>query len=354
MKKKILAVMLSVAMVASLAGCGADNGNSGSEEAVASGEQVANSESMEPSDPVTLVYAEMNPLDTIAGEMAVAFKEKVEELSDGNITIDIQHSGVLGDEPTVVKSMTSGDDTIDMARISPNALAGYGGDKSQLLSLPFMFASHEHFWNFASSDLADEILTEPSENGSGIRGLFYGEEGFRHFFTSKEITGVEDFIGMKIRVSNDPIMNGMVQGLGAMPMVVSFNELYIALQNELVDAAEQPIANYKSNAFQEVAPTLILDGHTLGTMQVIITDTAWDSLTSQQQEWLEEAGDYASSYNRQMAEEAEQKALEELKAEGVTIIEVEDIAPWQAACSNVIENNIAGKEGLYQQIQDMK
>ena len=339
MKRKILAMLLCVAMVTSLAGCG-KNGEGG--------------EPVEKSEPVTLVYAEMNPLDTIAGEMAVAFKEKVEEISEGNITIDIQHSGVLGDETTIVEAMMNGDDTIDMARISSTALTSHGGEKSKLLSLPFIFESHEHFWNFASSGLADEILAEPSENGSGIRGLFYGEEGFRHFFTFNEVTGIEDFVGMKIRVANDPIMNGMVQALGASPMVVSFNELYIALQNEIVDAAEQPIANYKSNAFQEVAPTLILDGHTLGTMQVIITDEAWNSLSVEQQKWLEEAGDYASSYNRQIAEEAEKEALEELKAEGVTIIEVEDITPWKEACSSVIENNIVGKENLYQQIQDMK
>ncbi|MBQ7918929.1 MAG: TRAP transporter substrate-binding protein [Lachnospiraceae bacterium] len=339
MKQKILSMLLCVAMVTSLAGCGKD------EETL---------EPVEKSEPVTLVYAEMNPLDTIAGETAVAFKEKIEEISGGNITIDIQHSGVMGDETTVVEAMMKGGSTMDMARISSTALTSHGGEKSKLLSLPFTFTSHEHFWNFASSDLADEILGEPSKNGSGIRGLFYGEEGFRHFFTNQEITGIEDFMGMKIRVSNDPIMNGLVQGLGAIPMVVSFNELYIALQNELVDAAEQPLINYKSNAFQEVASTVILDGHTLGTMQVIITDEAWNNLSTQQKQWLEEAGDYASSYNRQIAEAAEKKALEELKAEGVTIIEVDDITPWKEACNSVIENNIAGNESLYQQIQDMK
>ncbi len=337
MKRKILAMLLSVVMVTSLAGCGNEEG-----------------ESIEKSEPVTLVYAEMNPLDTIAGEMAVAFKEKVEEISGGNITIDIQHSGVLGDETTIVEGMINGDTTIDLARISPTALTSHGGEKSKLLALPYLFTSHEHFWNFASSALADEILAEPAENGKGIRGLFYGEEGFRHFFTSKEVTGIDDFVGMKIRVSNDPIMNGMVQALGGTPMVVSFNELYIALKNNLVDAAEQPLINYKSNAFPEVASTLILDGHTLGTMEVIISDATWNKLSNQQKEWLEEAGDYASSYNRRIAEEEEKKALEELKADGVNIVEIKNTSAWVEACDSVIQNNIAGMEAMYQQIKDMK
>lgn len=336
MKRKILTILLSVAMLTSFAGCGKEVGKE------------------EKSEPVTLVYAEMNPLDTIAGQTAVAFKEKVEEISDGNITIDIQHSGVLGDETTVVKAMAGGDDSIDLARISPIALNSYGVKKAKLLELPYVFTSHEHFWTFASSKLADEILAEPAEMGKNFRGLFYGEEGFRHFFTSKDVTGIEDFVGMKVRVSNDSVVNGMVQSLGGTPVVVSFNELYLALQNELVDAAEQPLINYKSNAFAEVASTLIMDGHTLGTMEVIISEATWNNLSDQQRDWLKEAGDYAASYNRKIAEEEEKKALEELKADGVNIVEVKDISPWREACESVIQNNLAGMEDLYQQIVDMK
>ena len=125
---------------------------------------------------------------------------------------------------------------------------------------------------------------------------------------------------MKLRVSNDPIMNGMVEGLGASPTVVSFNELYSALQTGVVDGAEQPIANYSSNAFQEVAPNLILDGHTLGAIQVIITDEAWDKLTEEQQNILVEAGKAASQFNRTISEEAENKVLEELKADGINVL----------------------------------
>ena len=304
--------------------------------------------------PVTLVYAEVNPLDTIVGQTATAFKEKVEELSGGSITIDIQASGVLGSENDVLDTMLGGGGTIDMSRISAFALTSYGGQKSMLLSLPYTFVSREHFWNFATSDLAQEFLMEPQENGSGVRGLFYGEEGFRHFFTTKEISGIEDLAGMKLRVSNDPVMNGLVEGLGASPTVVSFGELYSALQTGVVDGAEQPIANYKPNAFPEVAPNLILDGHTLGAIQVIITDAAWDKLSENQQNIIMEAGEYASNFNRELSAGEEEKVLEQLKADGVNVIEVEDLTPWQAAVADVISENTKGMEDLYQQIVDMQ
>jgi TRAP-type C4-dicarboxylate transport system substrate-binding protein len=233
-------------------------------------------------------------------------------------------------------------------------LTSYGGEKSKLLAIPFTFVNRDHFWSFATSDLAPEFLLEPHENGSGVRGLFYGEEGFRHFFSSKKLDSIEDLKGMKIRVSVDPVMTGMVKALGASPTVVSFGELYSALQTGVVDAAEQPIANYKANSFQEVAPTMILNGHTLGAIQVIITDDAWDKLSKEQQNMLTEAGKYASEYNRQISEDAENQVIEDLKAEGVKLVEVDDVKPWQEACKDIIEAESAQYSDLYQQILDMQ
>ncbi|MCD8104840.1 MAG: TRAP transporter substrate-binding protein [Lachnospiraceae bacterium] len=327
MKKKFMALVLGMSMVmsASMMASAAD---------------------------VTLTMAEVNPADTIVGQMDQAFADKVAELSDGTIEINIMFSGVLGAEEDVLDTMLGGGGTIDISRISAFALTSYGGEKSMLLSLPYTFESREHFWAFATSDLAQEFLLEPVENGTGIRGLFYGEEGFRHFFTVDEISGIEDLAGMKIRVSNDAIMNGLVEGLGASPTVVSFTELYSALQTGVVDAAEQPIANYQSNAFPEVAPYLILDGHTLGAVQVVITDDAWNSLTEEQQAIITEAGEYASNYCREISESAENEVLEELIADGVTVIEVDDLTPWQEAVADLVAENIVGQEDLYQQLLD--
>ena len=242
------------------------------------------------SDPkVTLVYAEVNPLDTIVGQTGSHFKEKVEELTGGSVVVDVQASGVLGSENDVLDAILGGSTSIDISRISAFALTSYGCNKSKLLSIPFTFENRAHFWNFANSELAPEFLNEPQELGLPVRGIFYGEEGFRHFFTVKPVSGIADFKGLKLRVSNDPVMNGMVEGLGANPTVVSFGELYSALQTGVVDGAEQPIANYKSNAFPEVANNLILDGHTLGAVQAVITDNAWNKLTENQQAAVMEA-----------------------------------------------------------------
>ena len=333
MKKRTIAIALTSAMIISAFGGFTAQAADASE------------------DPeVTLVMAEVNPLDTIVGMTDQFFVDKVEELSGGSVHIDLQASGVLGSENDVLDLMLGGDNSINLSRISAFALSGYGCNKATLLTIPFTWESRDHFWNFVDSDLSAEFLSEPSEAGLGVTGIFYGEEGFRHFFFKDEVSGIDDLKGMKIRVSNDPIMTGMVEGLGASATVVSFGELYSALQTGVVDAAEQPIANYKSNSFQEVAPTLLLDGHTLGAIQVIISEDSLNQLTEAQQEAIFAAGKEAEAYNREISAEKEQEVLDSLKDEGCNVVEVEDLEPWREACAEVIEENTSSQADLYDEL----
>ena len=375
MKKRFLSLALSAAMVASLAGCGlkspetaattAAATEAAAETTAAATEAAAETPAEAKADAatadvpdasgdpeVTLVYAEVNPLDTIVGQTDTAFKEKVEELSGGSIKVDLQASGVLGAEADVLDAMLGHSGTVDMARLSASSLTNYGATKASLLALPYVFSSREHFWNFAKSDVAQEFLSETEDLGLGIKGLTYGEEGFRHFFTVKPVNTMEDLKGMKLRVSSDPVMVGTVESFGANATVVAFTELYSALQTGVVDGAEQPIANYKSNAFPEVAPNLILDGHQLGLIEIVITNDAWDKLTEAQQACVTAAADYAADFNANLSASKEAEVLDELKADGVNVVEVEDKTPWQDAVKDVVANAIKGNEDLYQKILD--
>lgn len=343
--KKFPALVLVLLMILSLAACG--SAEAGPSAAASDGDPTND-------PPVTLVYAEVNPLDTIAGQMATEFKTQVERLSGGTVTIDIKSIGVLGSEEEVLDDMLSGGTTADMARISAFALTSHGCGKAMLLSVPYTWESREHWWKFAGSDLAKEFLGEPKEmeNPLPIRGIFYGEEGFRHFFTVKPVRMMEDLTGMKLRISSDPVMNGMVKSLGAEPCVVDFEELYAALQSGAVDGAEQPIANYKSNVFPQVAGNLILDGHTLGAIQVVISDLGWEKLTADQQAVLYEAGALAQEFNAALSESAERSALEGLLAEGCNVVEVPDKSKWVRACAPVIAGYTESQAELYQKLLD--
>ena len=358
-RRSFMAVAGAAAAAVALTACGGSKSGSTSTAASTSTSTAASAAAGDAAaaanDPkVTLVYAEVNPLDTIVGQTGSHFKEKVEELSGGSVVVDVQASGVLGSENDVLDAILGGSTSIDISRISAFALTSYGCNKSKLLSIPFTFNNRAHFWNFANSDLAPEFLNEPQELGLPVRGLFYGEEGFRHFFTVKPVAAIGDLKGMKLRVSNDPVMNGMVEGLGANPTVVAFGELYSALQTGVVDGAEQPIANYKSNAFPEVANNLILDGHTLGAVQAVITDNAWGKLTANQQAAVMAAAADTQKFNADLSETAENKVLDELRSSGCNVVDVDDKTPWQEACAKVIKDNTSDQAELYQKLLDMK
>ncbi len=313
---------------------------------------------------ITLTYAEVNPVPTtleenaekgsVVSDVAWAFKTKLEELSGGEIVVDLQGGGVLGSEKDVLANILGGDTSADIVRISAFALNQYGAKKSVFLTLPYVFGSEEHYWKFVKSDLAKEMLAEAKEVGQPWTGLAYGEEGYRHFFSKVDIKTIEDLKGLKIRVSDDPIMTGLLQGLGAAFTPVSFGELYSALQTGVVDCAEQPITNYLSNSFQEVAPYMLRDGHTLGTIELIATDSCFDKLTDEQKAMVQEAADYAMAECEKSVMARQEEAYNKLIEMGCTVNEVEDKTVWQEATKAVLEANIAGMEDIYEAIMALK
>jgi len=285
--------------------------------------------------------------------MDMAFKRHVEELSKGSIKIDLQCSGILGDEAQVMDLILNSDSSIQLARVSAS-LAPYGGQKSRLLTIPYTFENDEHFWKFAASPLAEEILSEPYDIALGVRGLFYAEEGFRHFFSTTKISSIKEMKEKKVRVSSSQVLHNLVKSLDATPVTVPFTDLYASMQTGMTDVAEQPLSNYLSNSFYEVAPYVILDGHMLGAVQVVINSNVWDSLTEKQQNILKRSGEYASNYCHQIVTDTNNKALIALKENGVTVTDVPDKKAWQDSCNKMIKESSKDYPYLYEEIRKLK
>lgn len=354
--QKITALFMAAALaVTMLAGCGksSDNGTTGTDTPAVENEEGTSEGGTElAADSVILTYAEVNSADSLDGKVAAFFKEKVEELSGGTVSIDIQASGVLGTENDILDGMTTNSGTVDLCRISIFDLNNYGCSKASLMGLPFIWESRDHYWKFTETDLAQEILDEPSVNGLGIQGLFYMEEGFRNYFFVKEVSGIEDLKGRKIRVSSDPILTQMTDLLGASATVVNFNELYSSLQSGVVDGGDQPTALYESNAFHEVAPYLLKDQHTLSASEVVMSEASMEKLTEEQMNALKEAGALTSAYCKEISAQEEADSEKRLTEQGVTIVEVTDQTPYRNACESLIANYTGGLENEYQQILD--
>lgn len=302
---------------------------------------------------ITLVMAEVCSIDSISGYMDIVFKHKVEELSNGMIKIDLRTDGIFGDEEAVLNLMQSRNTSIHLSRISTFSLTSHGSKKSILLTIPYTFRNREHFWKFASSELAQEFLNEPYDSDMGLKGLFFGEEGFRHFFSVYPLKDITSLKGQKIRVATDPIIKKFARSQKSEPVFVSSGEIFSSLKTGIIDTADQPLTNYVNNSFDNAAPNLILDGHTLGVTQVVITERVWDYLSSAQKEILVRAGKYASEFCQRISREKEEEALKELKLRGVKITEVTDFTPWKEACSDLIKEYSHNYPELYEKILNL-
>ena len=157
---------------------------------------------------------------------------------------------------------------------------------------------------------------------------------------------------MKIRVSTDPTMVGMIEAFGASATVIAYGELYQSLQSGVVDGAENPVGNYKANSFYEVAPYLIRDGHQLGVIELVITDAAWQKLTPAQQDCIKQAAQECQAYNKELSEKVEEDTLKEL-GDQITVVDV-DKQEWIDKCQDVIANATKDYADLYNAIEAMQ
>ncbi|MCQ2240255.1 TRAP transporter substrate-binding protein [Treponema sp.] len=300
----------------------------------------------------TLVLAEVNPPDSVVAQMDQFFANEVKRLTNGEITIEVNSSSILGDESAVINEMMT-TKKIDLARISLFTLTTIGSQKAAVLTIPYLFNDRDHFWKFAKSDLASEILDEFSSRPDGLKGIFLAEEGFRHFFSTHPLKDIGDLSGRKIRTTTDPILTEIINDFGSKAIHIPFYDVLKELLVETIDTAEQPIVNYRSNFFDSAAPNVILDGHTIGVIEVVITNKAWEELTKSQQIAFLKAGENASAYCRETCEKRENIVIDSLKSTGVNIVEVKDKTPWKNACSETIRKQAIKNTYLFEHITEM-
>ena len=296
-------------------------------------------------------YGELQALDFIYTG-CLAFKNYCESNSSGRIKVEIYPSGQLGSTQEALQQCMQG---------TLQCVMGGDGETAtlypaiQAMSIPYLYNNRAEYYAMLDSEYMAAVYKD-IEAQLGLKTLASADNGgFRNFSNDKKpVHSASDMAGLKIRTMESPIYTKMLESFGASATPMAYSELYSALQTGVVDGAEQPIANYKSNAFPEVANNLILDGHTLGAVQAVITDNAWGKLTENQQAAIMEAGADTQAFNADLSETAENKVLDELKSSGCNVVDVPDKAPWQEACQKVISENTSDQAELYQQLLDMK
>lgn len=250
-------------------------------------------------------------------EGILAMNEKLNELSDGKIRLDIYPNSTVGDERQMIEAVQGGD--LDMVITSNTPLSNFSQD-FMTLDLPFIFRDTDHAWNVLNGEIGEEISSNLPEKNMRVLSYFYA--GYRHLMNNeKPINSIEDLEGLKVRVVLNPIHLDAFTAYGANPTPLSYNELYTGLQQGVVEGAEAANTNYLQQNLYEVADHWAQIGWMHLISELIINEELYSSLTTEQQDILQEAALYAAEIEWEIYIQKDQDALEELKELGVQITE---------------------------------
>lgn len=292
-------------------------------------------------DAKTLRLNHNNPEDHPVHISMQKMADEVEEATDGSLKIRIYPNGQLGSQRESTEQVQNC--SLDMARSNTSELEAFAPVYAAF-NLPYMFQSEEHFDNIITGEIGQSVLDKAAE--SGIRGLAYYTEGARSFYTNKAILSPADLQGMKIRVQPSPSAVRMVELLGANPTPIGWGELYSALQQGVVDGAENNPTALTTARHGEVAKHFSLDEHTMIPSVVFISNCAWDGLSEDEKAALSTAAKNSMTFHSAEWKKASDAAIEEAKADMQVEIHEVDKAPFIEAVQPMYDEATAGNPDL--------
>lgn len=256
--------------------------------------------------------------------------ERVAEKSGGRMRVEVFPNEQLGTEKECIEALQLG--YLAMTKTSSAPMEGFV-EQMKIFGVPYLFRDTEHFWDVLSGPIGKEILL--AGESKRLRGLCYYDAGARSFYTKdREIRTPSDLAGLKIRVQTSVMSMKMVTAMGGAPTPISFGELYTALDQGVVDGAENNAPSFRQARHDEVCHYYILDEHTRLPDILVISTRVWSNLTDDQQRILQEAVDESVTFQRRNWEEAEARDLKAVEEGGVTIIRP-DKGPFQEAVRSV-------------------
>lgn len=241
--------------------------------------------------------------------------ERIAEKSGGSMRLEVFPSEQLGSEREIIEQVQIG--CIDLTKISASPLESFIPEMG-VFSLPYLFRDSDHLWAVLNGPVGRRILLTGED--VGLRGLCYYDAGSRSFYTKdRPILTPDDLTGMKIRVMQSKTAIEMIRALGASATPIAFGELYTALQQGVVDGAENNPPSLYTSRHYEVCGHYSLDEHTMVPDIVLISAFVWRDLTPEQQRIIQEAANESVTHERELWAEMTRTSMEEVVNAGVTV-----------------------------------
>lgn len=251
------------------------------------------------------------------------FKRVVEELSGGAITVTV-HAGTLGtNESELIEKLQLG--AVDLVVASPGFMTRIGVPEVDLLSLLYLFDSFDHWERAVDGQFGDEmadLIRTKTNNQYRIMG--YWSSSVRHYYGSRPIVEPADARGQRIRLQASPVQQEYWSQLGAIPAQVGWGELYQALQQGTVDAAENDYTNFMLQDHHRTRNGRFVSetGHDFTTRLLLMNGDRFDRLTDQQREWISAAAEAATREERRVTYDMLEQSKAKVIADGGVVNEV--------------------------------
>jgi len=275
-------------------------------------------------------------------EASVKFAELVKEKSGGKIVVQVAPAAQLGDDVPILTSLRNG--AVDFAANSQGSISSVIPEYAAF-GMPFLFPTLQTAWKVMDGPVGEELAKLSADKGLVVLG--YWDNGIRHVSNKlRPINSTADMKGLKVRTPPDPATIDIMKALNAEPEQIKFSELYVALQQGVVDGQENPLMNIYSSKLYEVQKYISLTAHKYEMTPFVMSKRTYDRMSEADRKIIREAALEATKFNRQLSLESDQKLIGELKAKGVEINQP-DLAPFIVATQSVTDQWLKGPQGPF-------
>ena len=252
--------------------------------------------------------------------------------SGGRLRVEVYANGQLGSERECLELVQLGG--LGMTKVSTSVLEGFAPE-FKVYGLPYLFRDRAHRDAVLDGPIGREILAAPARKF--LRGLCYYDSGSRSFYTKVPVRSPADLKGLKIRVQESPMAFALIRAFGASATPIAFGELYTALQQGVVDGAENNPPSFHLARHYEVCRFYTLNEHTSVPDVLVVGTDLWDRLDARERGWLQEAAAESAVYQRSLWSRSEEESLAAVRAAGVEVIRP-DRAAFRAAAAGLRES----------------
>lgn len=313
--KKLISVLLVAAMMLTLAACGGTSAPAQTTAATAAPAANAPAAVVEASiKPVTLTIYSPGNENSVPTKTIIEYARLVNEASGGAITLDVHHSGELGNDAEAIESTRMG--TIDMIFAGTSGFTSFY-EKAKVLDLPFLFSSAEQAYEVTNSDVGEKIFSDFEKYN--LVYLAEGDNGMRHISTTnRPINSAADVEGLKIRVPTSQLYLDVWEALGATPVALALPELALALSNGTAEAQDNATYHLVANATYDDIKYFSNINYMWMGCTMAVNSTTWGKLDPAVQQILKEQAKVAAKYSFDTIAQDNETATKVLQDAGVT------------------------------------